>query len=919
MTSHRRFRKGRQRRDAKSALSTLRLEALESRLNFSGVPLGAAPTDTGEFMLGDVSVTVVFLESMQSGGVDANSEDWTQAEINASKAKVDEALQWWVDTLALQNTVHELNFHINYQYADNPVPTRYEPISRAAAEFDKWASDFLDYAGAERSNDIIQDIRLFNDSRRVAEGTNWAFTIFVADASNDSDGYWKNPGGIAGGFSVAGGAFLAIPNSRPAISIAHETAHQFWAMDEYLGSKGYYEQRGYYDTQNTNALVDRPADAPPVVDSLMLSNMEMQRAYANHTSSTSMFESIGWKDSDGDGIFDVLDQPLSLKGSGALDADSLEYHFVGQASVGVLPNLNTAGTQQSFNQFLHNDMTINTVAAVEYRIDGGEWRIAETYDEYVADIDIRIELPSSALHVVEIRAIDATGAIVSDVFAGSTTEIAATTEIGATGFLFDDQNRNGVFDPGEVGLSGWSVQLVDSQNTPIATQIVVEPDNFGDGDQIDDFVPGASFSAFGENIIGAFPNVFSQANAAATTGSRVFGYYRWIDGTVGHFSEWNAQQQLRVDLESPVSRVSIDAIGTSSGSIGRLEAYDAQNNLVGRYTTAELAGGQAETMLVELDSPRIAYIVVAGQLSTSVRLDNFVAGQPAAVETDPFGAFALPIDVAGDYQLRITAPSGDAQTYVVSGSTTAMFALQPLAGFRFAIKPDSLNWHNPYFGSDINDDGQVDSTDFEMVLAELLDPIYSDAHQFGGDHHSPAPFMDANDDGRFNALDVIRVLEAIFVAENSLPSEEEAVLLTSSDAEENDKSVKPETNSSAPDVAALDDVASSIIVSNAATPDVVAMSTPSQADGYESASIGDDWGLGSLSAGEQPALQDHISEGEAVVSEDIVGNDSPSAMATNDRILANAADDIFLAMFSDEEEEEIGELDSFFAPWGLLD
>ncbi|UUO08811.1 dockerin type I domain-containing protein [Blastopirellula sp. J2-11] len=919
MTSHRRFRKGRTRRDAKSTLATLRLESLESRINFSGVPLGAAPTDTGEFMLGDVSVTVVFLESMQTGGVDPSSEDWTEAEIDASKAKIDEALQWWVDTLELQNTVHELNFQINYQYADSPVPTRYEPITRAAAEFDKWAGDFLDYVGAERSDDIIQDIRLFNDSRRVAEGTNWAFTIFVADASNDLDGYWKNPGGIAGGFSVAGGAFMAIPNSRPAISIAHETAHQFWAMDEYLGSKGYYEHRGYYDTQNTNALVDRPADAPPVVDSLMLSNMEMQRAYDNHTSSTAMFESIGWKDSDGDGIFDVLDQPLSLKGSGALDADSLEYHFVGQASVGVLPNLNTAGTQQSFNQFLQHDMTINTVAAVQYRIDGGEWRTAETYDEYVADIDIRIELPSSALHVVEIRAIDATGAIVSDVFAGSTTEITATTEIGATGFLFDDQNRNGVFDPGEVGLSGWSVELVDSQNAPVATQIVVEPDNFGAGDQIDDLVPGASFSAFGENIIGAFPNVFSQTNAAATTGSRVFGYYRSTVDSTGHFSEWNAQQQLRVDLDWPVSRVSIDAIGAGAGSIGRLEAYDAQNNLIGRYTTAELAAGQAETMLVETDSPQIAYILVAGQLSTSVRLDNFVAGQAAAVETDPFGAFALPMDVAGDYQLRITPPDGDAQTYVIAGSAEATFALQPLTGFRFAIKPDSLDWRNPYSGSDINDDGQVDLTDFEVAMAELLAPIYSVADQLDGDHQSPAPFLDANGDGVFNVLDAVRVLETIAIAEYSFPSEEEAVLLTGNAADENDSLDEPETSTSDLDASSLHVAASSVTPPDAALPYVTVNSAPPWSASYESTSLDGDWGLGNLSADDQPASQDFVIEGEAVVADGATFSGSPNSVVTDDRILADAADDIFLAMFNGDEEEEIGELDPFFAPWGLLD
>lgn len=906
----------------KSAASRLRFESLESRINLSGVPFGADPTDTGEYMLGDISVTVVFLESKQSGGVDVSTEDWTQTEINANKAKVDEALQWWVDTFELQNSVHELNFHVNYQYADNPVPTNYEPISRPATDFDKWVGDFLNFVGAERTGDIVKDIRLYNNSRRVAEGTNWAFTIFIADASNDIDGFWTNPGSIAGGFSIAGGAFLALPSSRDAITIAHETAHQFWAMDEYSGSKDYYSHRGYYDTQNTNAVLHNP-DSSQIVDSLMLSGEQMQNAYDNHTSSTSMFETIGWKDSDGDGIFDVLDQPLSLTGVGALDADSLEYRFIGQAAVGVLPNLNTAGIQQSQNQFLQNDITINTVAEVQYRIDGGDWLTAQTYDQYVADIDIHIALPDAANHVIQIRAIDATGAIVSDIFTGSTAEIAPTAALGANGFLFDDQNRNGVFDLGETGLAGWTVELLDGQNSPVATQRIVEPDNFSVGAAIEE-IPGVTFTAIGDNI-GSFTNVFSQVNAAATTGSQVFGYYRSTTESTGHFVDWNTLQQLQIDLDAPVSQVSIDAIALENGSIGRLDAYDAAGNLIARYTTDQLTAGQAETLSVELASPQIVKIIVAGQLGTSVRLDNFVAGRPAAAETNAYGTFSLPIDVAGDYQLRITPPDGDSQTYVVHGATGANFAMVPLTGFQFAIKLDSLQWSNPFADGDTNDDGVVDSTDFELVLAEVATPVFTSNGEFLGDHTSPAPYLDANGDGGFNLLDVRRVLETLLSAEFGPPQEGEAVVSTSGLIDGAATSSSSDASVAASHEASwIGSVEETTASSATATTSTASDATTSSQAAFASSSTStsdDGLGLGNLATSQAAGADQIVIEGEQlVVSSAPLTDDSLSRIAADDRMLTAAADDLYLAIGRDDEDADSDPFDPFLlGDWDLLD
>ena len=50
-------------------------------------------------------------------------------------------------------------------------------------------------------------------------------------------------------FSYAGGRFMVVPASRPASTFSHETGHQFWALDEYLGGGNYTSQRGYYNTK----------------------------------------------------------------------------------------------------------------------------------------------------------------------------------------------------------------------------------------------------------------------------------------------------------------------------------------------------------------------------------------------------------------------------------------------------------------------------------------------------------------------------------------------------------------------------------------------------------------------------------------------------------------------------------------------
>ena len=84
----------RSRRDAQTPYPRNRarrsfLERLEDRNLLTGMPYGALPDDTAEYMLGDVYVNVVLMES-DSGlaPFDTSTENWMAAEISSVKSNI---------------------------------------------------------------------------------------------------------------------------------------------------------------------------------------------------------------------------------------------------------------------------------------------------------------------------------------------------------------------------------------------------------------------------------------------------------------------------------------------------------------------------------------------------------------------------------------------------------------------------------------------------------------------------------------------------------------------------------------------------------------------------------------------------------------------------------------------------------------
>ncbi|MCL2744932.1 MAG: hypothetical protein FWE67_13895, partial [Planctomycetaceae bacterium] len=345
----------------------------------AGVPYGAVARDNAEFMIGSVWVPVVLYDTVSTA-----IADWTTTEINNVKGKIREGLDWWesmFDKFAYNpNTPNLLlTFTTDFTYADTPFRTTLNP----AADWDpvtkrdyasRWIGEFLVSQGYNGSytnyQSELSNMRQFNHDQRVANNTDWAFTINVTQTPTAAD--------LRYGYAYLGGPYTILSYNTAGWGIndlgmvlAHEMGHLFYALDEYIGASSYTATSGYYNIQNTNHIT-RPGDAPPRNNvSLMGDGNDMRRAWNAVSASAPTLQMIGWRDTDDNGIQDVLDVPLTLTNtSGSYSQVTNTFTFGGVSSVQTLQNQNVYGTK--------NNITLNTVDKLQYRVDSGSWITIDT-------------------------------------------------------------------------------------------------------------------------------------------------------------------------------------------------------------------------------------------------------------------------------------------------------------------------------------------------------------------------------------------------------------------------------------------------------------------------------------------------------------------------------------------------------------
>lgn len=726
---------------AKRNRSQLRVENLEERRLLTSTPFGANELDLGEFLLGSVAVTPVFLES--DGSIDPSTENWTEQHINEVLANIDEGLDWWVDTLATKTDIHELSFTVDTSFAATPAASSYEPISRRSNDYTLYVTEFLASQGHANSGNLEVDIRSFNHAQREKHGTDWSFTMFVVPSQADSDGQFRAGGSFRRAFAFAGGLFMVVPSTRPASTFTHETGHIFWARDEYPGGGNYFQRRGYYNTQNLNAH-DNPEPGFEQQPSIMASGTLLATAYANNDSPESTLAQLGWQDSDNDGIFDVLDVPHRLSGTGYFNIHDGTYRFSGDATVQTLPNLNPSGLQ--------NDITLNRIREIEYRFDGGPWQVHSTPNQHQVNLELSITVPANAQEI-EIRARDSKSTVVSNVFRAPLVNANSTPVAGINGFVWIDGNKNDVRDVGEDGQEFWQVDLIDGEGNVLQLEKTVEPDDFPDGQLSSGFSADVTLRAIGTDADGRI-GVFSD-NLTSTGDKNFRGYSK---SSRSYQANWTSEtRRFQATFSQPQSTVSLDAIGpTSAGAFARMEAFNASGELIGRYTTNQLSFNQSETMTIERPQHDIAYVIAGGHARASIRLDNLRFGAQASTLTSTKGSFSFFGLPAGDYSVRATPNGSFVASEPVGGQQVATVTTNTATtGVDFGFIASTSMWQNPSNANDVNADNFVTPLDALLIINEINN---NGSRNLNDDPPPTPPYIDSSGDGFLSALDVLLVV-----------------------------------------------------------------------------------------------------------------------------------------------------------------
>ncbi len=190
-------------------------------------PLDRAGCGNSESMTGVVAVTMFFVES-NGAGTDPNTYTWTLQHQADTYNRAVSGLSWWSSRAPEYGA--GVTFNIIIKSASDPVcQVPYEPVLHTTSEDSLWINRIMQNIGASTVNS-------YNSSVRSSTGADWSYSIFVAynpgSEHTFKDGYFA--------YAYLGGPYTQLCYCNDgwgagnfAQVLAHETAHIFWADDEY--------------------------------------------------------------------------------------------------------------------------------------------------------------------------------------------------------------------------------------------------------------------------------------------------------------------------------------------------------------------------------------------------------------------------------------------------------------------------------------------------------------------------------------------------------------------------------------------------------------------------------------------------------------------------------------------------------------
>ena len=316
----------------------------------SSPPFGAGFWDTSEYLIGDVSVAIIFPES--NGDIDPDSERWLTTDTTTCVSEIQAGLGWWA--------AREPKAGLTFTYHTIVIPTSYEPITRPQSQEGLWIGEVMSEMGY--SGDYFTQVASYLNNLRDIDDSDWAVAIFVAHS------YWDNDGCFPDdyfAYAYLGGPFMVMTYDNDGYGLgnmdavtSHEFGHIFYALDEYYNTQQLPTYRSGYlnvDNQNTeygggssNVPCIMRGQVPPYTSGSLCSYTRGQ---------------VGLRDQNGDGTLDIIGYYPNVTLNAYLPDPTFDTTptYTGYASSrDCYPNSNPQGTG--------NAITINTIFSVSYYV-----------------------------------------------------------------------------------------------------------------------------------------------------------------------------------------------------------------------------------------------------------------------------------------------------------------------------------------------------------------------------------------------------------------------------------------------------------------------------------------------------------------------------------------------------------------------
>ena len=348
-------------------------------------PDGADFYDIAEFMVGKVSIAIILPES--KGGYDASTEDWDVARETQVVSEIQSGMNWWYEQAKSRGIDLTFSYNTYFGRQDIKARTTYEPINRTSftgtADQGLWINQIMNNYGYN-SDDYFYNTLSFVNNMIAEDKSDWGFIIFVADSKNDADGKFLD-GKFA--YSYYGGPFMMTTYDNDVYGInnmesivAHEMGHIFYALDQYYSARqdcsksagylGITNQNSEYSLEGGNCAINEPSIMRGGVYPYQQNRLDKYAA-----------EQIGWKDSDGDNVIDILDVLPVISVTSREENSNGTYTIKGKAMVGRAKNINPyTDSVHNYYNLNPNDTTINKISNVWYKVDNDSWQEAKALD-----------------------------------------------------------------------------------------------------------------------------------------------------------------------------------------------------------------------------------------------------------------------------------------------------------------------------------------------------------------------------------------------------------------------------------------------------------------------------------------------------------------------------------------------------------